>query len=82
MFSPNFNRTFCKQTLKIQIRPRSMLCLVWVSTVCLCFIKRTLGLNGLTISLPMEFSIKLDTVKSGWSIVYIEGVTCVKVRYC
>ena len=23
----------------------------------------------------MEFSIKFDTVKSGWSIVYIEGVT-------
>ena len=23
---------------------------------------------------PMEFSIKLDTVKSGWSIVYIEGL--------
>ena len=22
----------------------------------------------------MEFSIKIDTVKSGWSIVYIEGL--------
>ena len=33
--------------------------------------------NGLTICLtllrPMECSIKFDTVRSGWSIVYIEG---------
>ena len=27
----------------------------------------------LTLLRPMEFSIKFDTVKSGWSIVYIEG---------
>ena len=26
-----------------------------------------------TLFEPMEFSIKLDTIKSGWSIVYIEG---------
>ena len=26
-----------------------------------------------TLFRPMEFSIKLHTVKSGWSIVYIEG---------
>ena len=25
----------------------------------------------------MDFSIKLDTVKSGWSIVYIEGLYCI-----
>ena len=28
---------------------------------------------SLTLLRPMEFSIKFDTVKSGWSIVYIEG---------
>ena len=27
----------------------------------------------LTLLRPMEFSIKLHTIKSGWSIVYIEG---------
>ena len=26
-----------------------------------------------TLCVPMELSIKFDTVKSGWSIVYIEG---------
>ena len=28
----------------------------------------------LTFSRPIEFSIKLCTIKLGWSIVYIEGV--------
>ena len=28
---------------------------------------------GLTLCVPMEFPIKFNTVKSGWSIVYIEG---------
>ena len=27
----------------------------------------------LTLCVPMEFSIKFDTVKSGWSIIYIKG---------
>ena len=27
----------------------------------------------LTLCMPMDFSIKFHTVKSGWSIVYIEG---------
>ena len=27
----------------------------------------------LTLLRPMEFPMKFDTVKSGWSIVYIEG---------
>ena len=28
----------------------------------------------LTLLRPMEFSIKFDIVKSGWSIIYIEGL--------
>ena len=34
----------------------------------------------LTLLRPMEFSVKFDTVKSGWSITYIEGsqVMCSK----
>ena len=28
----------------------------------------------------MDFSINFDTVKSGWSIVYIEGVTCYNLK--
>ena len=27
----------------------------------------------LTLCVPIEFPIKFDTVKSGWSIIYIEG---------
>ena len=38
-----FNRTFCKQTVKIVIRHR----IFWVCTVCPCPIKRPLGLYGL-----------------------------------
>ena len=30
-------------------------------------------IENLTFCRPMEFSIKLKTVKPGWSIVYIEG---------
>ena len=29
--------------------------------------------DGLTLGVPMKFSIKYDTVKSGWSIVFIKG---------
>ena len=34
------NRTFCKQTVMILIRHRIMRCLIWISTVCLCAIKK------------------------------------------
>ena len=30
----------------------------------------------------MEFPITFDTVKSGWSIEYIEGVTCYNFQNC
>ena len=33
----------------------------------------SLNLTNLTLFVPMEFPIKFDMVKSGWSIVYIEG---------
>ena len=33
----------------------------------------SIPLIALTLLGPMEFSIKLHTIKSGWSIVYIEG---------
>ena len=49
-FFPNFNRTFCKQTVKILIRHRIMQCLIWVCTVCLCLLKRTLGLYRVKIT--------------------------------
>ena len=41
----NFNRTYCKPTVTILIRRR----LVWICTVCICPIKRILGLYGLII---------------------------------
>ena len=41
LFPPNFNRTFCKKTVKILIR--IMQCLIRVCTVCLCPIKRMQG---------------------------------------
>ena len=37
----------------------------------------------LTHFVPMEFPIKFDTVKSGWSIVYIEGSqVIISEKYC
>ena len=44
---PNFNRTFCKQIVKILIRHRIMRCLIWVCTLCLisCSTKMTLSLK-------------------------------------
>ena len=38
---------FFKQTLKTPMRHRMMRCLIWVCTVCLCPIYRTLNLIGL-----------------------------------
>ena len=49
-FNLNFDRTFCKQTVETLIRRRFLRRLVWVSIVCLCPRKRTLGLYGLTNS--------------------------------
>ena len=34
----------------------------------------------LTLFIPMEISIKFDTVKSGWSIVYIEGLLVITFK--
>ena len=42
----NSKRTYCKQTVKIQIRRRTMRRLIWVRTICLCHIQRTLCLYG------------------------------------
>ena len=48
IFFSNFNKTFCKLTVKILIRHRIMHCLIWVVTVCQCPpSKNTLGLYGL-----------------------------------
>ena len=45
-FYSNFNRTFCKQTVEILIRPHVLWRLVWVYIVCLRPTKRTLGFYG------------------------------------
>ena len=42
----NCDRTLCMQTLDTLIRRRILRRLIWVCTVCLCPIKRTLGLCG------------------------------------
>ena len=36
----------------------------------------------LTLFRPMEFSIKLHAIKSGWSIVYIEGLQIIISKNC
>ena len=46
----NFNRTFYKQTVETLIRRHVLWRLIWVSTVCICPTKRTLGLNRITMS--------------------------------
>ena len=38
-----------------------------------CILADYTRLYTVTLCRPMEFSIKFDTIKSGWSIVYIEG---------
>ena len=47
IFYLNFNRTFCKQTVKTMIRLHRMWCLVLVCAVHQCPTKRMLGLYGL-----------------------------------
>ena len=46
-FFPNFNKRFCKQTVKFLIRHRIMRCLIWICPVSLCPQKRTLRLYNL-----------------------------------
>ena len=43
-----------------------------------------MGNIGLTLCRPMEFSIKFDTVRPGWSIVYIEDLQVIisKIILC
>ena len=49
---------------------------------CKCSI-RLLGINGLTLFSPMEFSIKAIYINSGWSIVYFEGSqVIISQTYC
>ena len=68
-FYSNFNTTFCKQTVETLIRRCIVRRLIWVCTVCRCLIKRTLGLNGLSISIkyqnlicwPKKFGIFIKT---------------------
>ena len=44
---------------------------------------RLLGINGLTLFSPMEFSIKSTYKNSGWSIVYIKGSqVIISKTYC
>ena len=69
-FSP-FNRIFCKQTVKILIRHRIMRCLIWVCTVCLCPIKRNLGLYGFMVlfknTINSTFAIQLKFYSTNMS---------------
>ena len=42
-----------------------------------------LFIGQLTRVRPMDFPIKFDTVKSGWSVVYIEGSqVMIFTKYC
>ena len=60
------------QTFWTQIRPDILSGLIWVQTVCQGYQPTTQKGKELTLFRPMEFSMKLHTMKSGWSIVYIE----------
>ena len=51
IFHSNCNKTLCKQTLETWIRRCILLCRLWVCTVFICPIKRTLCLYGLKKSL-------------------------------
>ena len=66
-FSLNFNRGFCKQTVKFLIIMR---CLIWICTVCLCPTKRTLGLYGITCYCIGMFLAHLSQRLMGELIVY------------
>ena len=67
--------------------------LIWIFNVCKCVFEFSLmefpgftllSLWLLTLYRPMDFSLKFDTDKSGWSIVYIgwSQVIISKNKYC
>ena len=53
----------------------TFICVFIIDIIIYCFM---ISLFNLTFFVSMEFPIKFDTVTSGWSIVYTEGITCVK----
>ena len=64
MFVSNLNKLFCIQMVKILIRHRIMRCLIWICSVCLCPIKRLLGLYGLiTFQISYEFQLPKITIQ-------------------
>ena len=65
-FYSNFNRTFSKQIVKTLIRC-ILQRLIWACTVCLCTIKRTLGLYGLIQHFEADFlwKVSLKILNSG-----------------
>ena len=48
-FYSNSDSTFSEQTVETLIRRRVLRRLIWVSAICLCPTKRTLGLYGLNM---------------------------------
>ena len=66
-FFSNCDRTFCKQTVETLIRCRIVGGLVWVSTVCMCRTKRTLGLKWLMFE-RSSVSIFCEASCKGWSM--------------
>ena len=68
-FYSNFHRIFCNQTVETLIRPRILWHLIWVCTVCLCPIKRTLGLywlNANDLNAISKFRMENDCAAQKW----------------
>ena len=76
-FYSNFNRTFCKQTVKTLIRSHVLWRLSWVCLVCLCLTEWTLYLNfGLIINQSrkqtnMYIFDKIAPPEAGWSGTFL-----------
>ena len=63
-FHPNFNRTFCRQTVKNLIRRHILRRLIWFCTVCRCPTKRVLGLYGLIKLLYLYFNMYIKPIEN------------------
>ena len=71
-FHSNFNKTFCKQTVKTLIRRRVLRRVVRVCTICLRPTKWTLGLYGLTWNQLIKCKRQMTYINA--SIEYSHGM--------
>ena len=83
-FYSNFNWTICKQTVETLIRRHVLRTwrLIWVCTVCLCPIKRTLSLYGLIVHVSIKGERAHKSRQTQFLSVKLHVFPCPSILIC